>query len=74
MTAADVSAFIDGIVPAELAREDIAGAVVLVVKDGKVLFASGYGFADVNKRTPVTADGTLFRPGARSQSFLPGRR
>lgn len=69
MTTADVSAFLDGIMPLQLAREDIAGAVVLVVKDGKVLFAKGYGYADVGKKTPVTPDGTLFRPGSVSKLF-----
>jgi CubicO group peptidase (beta-lactamase class C family) len=69
MTAADVAAFLDGIMPLQLAREDIAGAVVLVVKDGKVLFAKGYGYADVGKKSPVTPDGTLFRPGSVSKLF-----
>ena len=69
MTAADVSAFLDGVMPLQLAREDIAGAVVLVIKDGKVLFAKGYGYSDVSKRTPVTPDGTLFRPGSVSKLF-----
>ena len=39
MTAEDVSAFLDGLMPQQLAREDTAGAVISVVKDGKVLFA-----------------------------------
>lgn len=69
MTAADVSAFLDGIVPQQLAREDIGGAVVLVIKDGKVLFTKGYGYADVDKKTPVLPDGTLFRPGSVSKLF-----
>jgi CubicO group peptidase (beta-lactamase class C family) len=69
MTSADVGAFIDGILPLQLGREDIAGAVVLVVKDGKVLFAKGYGYADVDKKLPVTPDGTLFRPGSTSKLF-----
>jgi CubicO group peptidase (beta-lactamase class C family) len=69
MTAADVEAFLEGLVPNQLAREDIAGAVVVVVKDGKVLFGKGYGFADVEKRTPVTLDDTLFRPGSTSKLF-----
>ena len=69
MTAADIEAFLDGIVPTQLAREDIAGAVVVVVKDGKVLFGKGYGFADVEKRKPVSVDDTLFRPGSTSKLF-----
>lgn len=63
LTAADVSAFIDGIVPLQLSRADIAGAVVAVVKDGQPLFAKGYGYADVEKKTPVTTS-TLFRIGS----------
>ena len=69
MTPEDVGAFLDGIMPQQLAREDIAGAVISVVKDGQVLFAKGYGYADVEKRVPVTADNTLFRPGSISKLF-----
>ncbi|MGH9368955.1 MAG: serine hydrolase domain-containing protein, partial [Thermoanaerobaculia bacterium] len=69
MTAADVEAFLEGLVPTQLAREDIAGAVVVVVKDGKVLFGKGYGFADVEKRRPVSVEETLFRPGSTSKLF-----
>src|SRR5437764_8400479 len=47
LSADDVGAFLDGIIPLQLGREDIAGAVVVVVKDGKVLFSKGYGYADV---------------------------
>ncbi len=69
MTADDVGAFLDGIMPQQLARENIAGAVISVVKDGKVLFAKGYGYSDVEKKTPVTPDATLFRPGSISKLF-----
>jgi CubicO group peptidase (beta-lactamase class C family) len=69
MTAADVGAFLDGFMPMQLARENIAGAVVLVVKDGQVLFAKGYGYSDVEKKTPVYVDATLFRPGSISKLF-----
>jgi CubicO group peptidase (beta-lactamase class C family) len=69
LTATDVEAFLDGMMPPQLQREDIAGAVVAVVKDGKIIFAKGYGFSDVEKQTPVTADSTLFRPGSISKLF-----
>ena len=69
MTAPDVEAFLDGVMPLQLEREDIAGAVIDVVKDGKILFTKGYGFSDVAKRTPVTSDATLFRPGSISKLF-----
>jgi CubicO group peptidase (beta-lactamase class C family) len=69
MTADDVSAFLDGVMPLQLAREDIAGAVIAVVKDGKLLFAKGYGYSDVQKKVPVSPDSTLFRPGSISKLF-----
>jgi len=69
MTAADVGAFLDGLIPVQLQRDDIAGAVVAVVKDGQVLFAKGYGYADVSAKKPVSPDGTLFRPGSISKLF-----
>lgn len=69
MTVADVHAFLDGFLPMQLERENIAGAVVLVVKDGAIFFAKGYGYSDVEKKTPVTVDATLFRPGSISKLF-----
>ena len=68
-TASDVAAFLDGVVPLQLAREDIAGATVAIVKDGKLLFEKGYGFADVAAKKPVDANETLFRPGSISKLF-----
>ena len=69
LTAEDVSAFLDGFMPQQLEQADIAGAVVAIVKDGQVLFARGYGYSDYEKKTPVSADNTLFRPGSISKLF-----
>jgi CubicO group peptidase (beta-lactamase class C family) len=69
LTATDVEAFLDGIVPLQLKEHDIAGATVSVVKDGKLLFARGYGYADVEKKKPVSPQETLFRPGSVSKLF-----
>jgi len=69
LTAVDVEAFLDGIVPLQLERDDIAGATVAVVKDGELLFAKGYGYADYEKKKPVSAEETLFRSGSVSKLF-----
>jgi CubicO group peptidase (beta-lactamase class C family) len=69
LTADDVGAFLDGLIPQEIEHADIAGAVVAVVKDGKLLFAKGYGYADVEKKVPVSPETTLFRPGSISKLF-----
>lgn len=69
LTEADLSAWLDGFVPLAIARADVAGAVVVVVKDGKVLAAKGYGDADVKSERPVDPATTMFRPGSISKLF-----
>lgn len=69
LTAADLEAWLDGYVPYALQRGDVAGAVVVVVKDGQILLQKGYGYSDVAKKTPVDPAKTLFRPGSVSKLF-----
>ena len=69
LTRADVEAWLDGYLPYALDNGDIAGAVVVVVKDGQVLLQKGYGYSDIEKRTPVDPANTLFRPGSVSKLF-----
>ncbi len=69
LTREDVEAYFDGFFPDALARADIAGAVVVVVKDGKVLLEKGYGFSDIKTRVLVDPARTLFRPGSISKLF-----
>jgi len=68
-TRQDFEAFLDALIPSQLRSRNIAGAVVAVVKDGQVLFAKGYGYADAEAKKPVLADQTLFRPGSISKLF-----
>jgi CubicO group peptidase (beta-lactamase class C family) len=65
----DVEAWLDGFMPYALAAGDIAGGVVVVVKDGAVLLQKGYGFSDVERRKLVAPDSTLFRAGSVSKLF-----
>jgi CubicO group peptidase (beta-lactamase class C family) len=69
LTADDLNAWLDGYMPYALHTGDIAGAVVAVVKDGQIVTERGYGYADVEKRTPVDPKLTLFRPGSVSKLF-----
>ncbi|HEV2305754.1 MAG TPA: serine hydrolase domain-containing protein, partial [Candidatus Acidoferrales bacterium] len=69
LTPQDLSAFFDGLAPLSIERDDIAGMVVAVVKDGKVIFARGYGYSDLKKKTPVSPATTLFRVGSVSKLF-----
>lgn len=69
LTPADVAAFLDGMVPYAIRRGNIAGATVAVVAGGQIIFARGYGYADVKGRKPVDPQQTLFRPGSVSKLF-----
>ncbi len=69
LTRADAEAWLDGYLPYALQRADIAGAVVVVVKDGEILLEKGYGYADVAQHIPVDPQRTLFRPGSVSKLF-----
>lgn len=69
LTADDVNAWLDGFMPYAIARGDIPGGVVVVVKDGQVLTERGYGYANVAKKIKVDPKTTLFRPGSISKLF-----
>lgn len=69
LTAEDAAAFFDGLMPDAIERSDIAGAVLVIVKDGQPILERGYGYADVKKKRPVDPATTLFRPGSISKTF-----
>jgi CubicO group peptidase (beta-lactamase class C family) len=67
--AQQVEAFFDELIPRQLEDRHIPGATVAVVSDGKLLFAKGYGWADVEEQVPVTADRSLFHIGSNTKLF-----
>lgn len=54
---------------AQFVGTKIPGAVFVVVKDGKIFFDKGYGYANLEQKTPVIPDKTLFRLGSISKVF-----
>ncbi len=60
----ELEAFLDTLFAKQMEENHIAGAAVAVVKDGKLFFAKGYGYADLEKRIPVDPEETLFRIGS----------
>jgi CubicO group peptidase (beta-lactamase class C family) len=70
LTAADAGAWLDGLFPYGLRKNNLAGAVVVVVKDGQVLVSKGYGYADIEAKKSVDPATTLFRPGSISKTFM----
>ena len=67
--AAQLEAFVDGVVRSSMADQHIAGAAVAVVQNGQVVLKKGYGFSKMDPATPVDPDKTLFRLASISKTF-----
>lgn len=66
---AALGAFLDGVMKSQVEELHIPSAVVAVVKDGRVLYAQGYGNANVASGTPIDPATSLFRIGSTSKLF-----
>src|SRR5256714_2138122 len=69
ISASELASFIDPIVTAQMEKEHIPGAVLVLVQDGEILYKRGYGLADVAARKPVDAGETIWRIGSISKVF-----
>ena len=66
---AEMEAFLDDLLAKEMEENHIAGAAISVVKDGKLFFAKGYGYADLENKIPVDPERTVFRIGSVTKLF-----
>jgi len=66
---AELAAFLDGVLEVYMKTLHIPGATVAVIKDGKIFFSKGYGYADVANKKPVIPERTLFRIASVSKLF-----
>lgn len=66
----ELEAFVDGYMASYLEQANIAGATVSFIEGEKIVFAKGYGWADVEARAPVDPNQTLFRIGSVSKLFV----
>jgi len=69
LTDANLASVIDPLMANWIDERKGPGAVVVVVKRDATVFAKGYGFSDIEAKTPFTADATLVRPGSISKLF-----
>ncbi len=65
----EMQAFLDDFFEAKMAELHIPGAAIVVVQDGQVFLAKGYGYADLAHQTPVDPGKTAFRAGSVSKLF-----
>jgi CubicO group peptidase (beta-lactamase class C family) len=66
---AELEAFLDSVITAQLKDQHIGGATVAVVKDGDMFLTKGYGYANVETQAPVNPDTTLFLVGSVAKLF-----
>lgn len=52
----------------EMKRWNMPGMAIAIVKDGKVIVAKGYGYADLAKKVPAT-ENTVFQIASNSKAF-----
>ncbi|TDJ54479.1 MAG: hypothetical protein E2O40_07320 [Planctomycetota bacterium] len=62
-----LGAFLDPIFAATMAAEHVPGAAIAIVHDGRIVFARGYGVAQIDGK-PVDPENTLFRIGSVSKA------
>ena len=65
----ELERFIDGVMASALRDTHVAGGIVAVVHDGRVVLTKGYGWSDVERRRHVDGAHTLFRLGSITKLF-----
>ena len=63
-----VSTRVDEYVTGEMKAQRIPGVSIAVIKDGKIILAKGYGFANVEHQVPVKTE-TIFQSGSVGKQF-----
>ncbi|MGM2863420.1 serine hydrolase [Bacillus cereus group sp. Bce021] len=64
----EVESFADPLFEEKMKKYNVNGSSFVVVHDGKVVVNKGYGYADIEKKIPVTKD-TVFQIASVSKTF-----
>ncbi len=65
----ELEQFINETFKREMQDFNIPGAVISVVKDGKLILSKGFGYADLENKTPVAPEKTKFRIASITKLF-----
>ena len=66
----DLEAYVDGLVAVWMTEEPAPALVVSVTDADGLIFAKGYGLADIEAGTPATGSDTRFEIGSISKTFI----
>ncbi len=64
-----LGSFLDPLFASKMVDEHVPGAVISVVWKNEIVFAKGYGVADVTHETPVDPATTIFRIGSTTKAL-----
>ena len=59
---------VDSLVKSEMQKQNIPGISLVVVKDGKIHYVKGYGFANIEHKVAVKPE-TIFQSGSVGKQF-----
>lgn len=63
-----VTTKIDEFIKAEMQKQKIPGVSLAVIRDGQIVYAKGYGYANVEHQVPVKPE-TIFQSGSVGKQF-----
>lgn len=66
---AGLTAFVDGMMEEYMNRLQIPGAVISIVKDGKIILGKGYGSSNLEQASPVDPATSMFRIASTTKLF-----
>lgn len=67
---ASLTAFVDGMMEEYMNRLQIPGAVISIVKDGKIILGKGYGSSNLEQAAPVDPATSMFESLQRPSCSL----
>ena len=62
----ELETWLEQFITEQMSTLHVPGVTFSAVQNGKLFFAKGYGYADIEKQIPVEAENTVFRVGAIS--------
>ncbi|MGB8192558.1 MAG: serine hydrolase domain-containing protein [Chitinophagaceae bacterium] len=65
----EIAAVLDTVIQKRMERYHIPGFSIAIVKDGKLFWSKGYGYADLESNRKVEAGKTIFRIGSITKVF-----
>jgi CubicO group peptidase (beta-lactamase class C family) len=66
----ELAEFMDKLITERMEKYEVPSLTVSVVQDGNIIFARGYGYADIEKTVLMDAEQTLFRICSVSKLFV----